>query len=663
MFSRASFRPVLAGIFARRAVVILSFSVPLVVCASSRSLAQVSGIVRELVSRNPIAGALVSLQASGIHTLCAADGTFSLPQVNGSNLTIVGAHKGYFNKSVQVTTPAVGIEILLPIVPPDEDPAYNFYEAGTCAECHPDQEAQWNGSPMQNAGVNTWLYDLYDGTGTPGGMGGWVYTRDSEHAAENPASECASCHQPEPWIEQPFRALEPIGELTQGSYHGISCEVCHKIADVDESKMSFPGIYPGYVTFTRPAGPSFHQVQYGVLGDTDYSVAPLMRPSYQPQLTAAVCGVCHQDKNDPDLDGDFEEANGVISEPTYIEWLESPYGDPESPTYETCVDCHMPSYGATQACIALNPPLIRDPETIRHHRIEGTTAAYLDNAVDLGIEVSVTGSDLTVTALLKNDQTGHHVPTGVTIRNMILLVEAWREADGTPLAFTGSQTVHALGGVGDPTEGYYAGLPGKLYAKVNHDAEGNGPVFFTEATGIQFDNRIPALATDTTSYRFTLPEGGDPVHVRARVLYRRAFRVAVDAKGWTQDGHGNPLEDLAAPHFGHLMEAKEWVGAPAGVADGSPPNALELRSSPNPAIGGTRIHFDLPEACRARVSVYDLAGRHVADLLDETRAAGHHTIDWSGMDGAGAAVPSGIYLVRLQAGGAGALTRRVVSIR
>lgn len=53
---------------------------------------------------------------------------------------------------------------------------------------------------------------------------------------------------------------------------------------------------------------------------------------------------------------------------------------------------------------------------------------------------------------------------------------------------------HDLGGVGDPTAGYFRGMPGKLFAKVNHDANGDGPTFFTGAAGITFDTRIPALA-------------------------------------------------------------------------------------------------------------------------------------------------------------------------
>jgi hypothetical protein len=278
-----------------------------------------------------------------------------------------------------------------------------------------------------------------------------------------------------------------------------------------------------------------------------------MQPSYQPQMTALLCSTCHQDKNDPDEDGDFGEANGVISEPTYREWLLSPYGDPESPDYASCVDCHMPSYGATTVASISGVPT-RDPETIRHHRIEGTTSEYLDNSVELETQCRVVGGELRVEVSIENTRVGHHVPTGVTIRNMILLVEAWREVDGAPLVHTGDQTVHDLGGIGDPAQGYYAGLPGKLYAKHNHDEHGNGPTFFTDATGILWDNRIPAKETDTTHYTFAIPNGTGFVQTRARLIYRRAFRGFVDAKAWTVDGHGNTLEDIEPPHYGHLME-------------------------------------------------------------------------------------------------------------
>ena len=172
------------------------------------------------------------------------------------------------------------------------------------------------------------------------------------------------------------------------------------------------------------------------------------------------------------------------------------------------------------------------------------------------VDAKPRGATIDVNVSITNDRTGHHVPTGVTVRNMILLVEAHRVSDGLELTHLGNEVVHDLGGIGNPALGYYAGLPGKFYAKVNHDEHGNGPTFFTDATGIVFDNRIPALETDATQYSFASPSGGGVIRVRIRVIYRRAFRFLVDAKAWTEDGHGNPLEDVLPPYYGHLMEER-----------------------------------------------------------------------------------------------------------
>ncbi len=515
----------------------------------------VSGTLIDQSTLQPLEGAWVSAQGLFNRTQTAADGSFTLdlpPAASG--ITLVGAAKGYYSHSITTGSPATGLSISLAPVPQENNPAYTLLEPDSCASfCHTEQLAQWQNTPMAKAGLNTWVHDIYDGSGTPGGMGGFVYVRDSAHAGSNLNSECASCHQPQHWLENPDTALlNPPGIPPSGVAHGVSCEICHKIADVDESRINFPGLYPGAVTFTRPAQAG-HQVQYGVLRDVAFNVPGTMEPSFQPQLVAEVCGACHQDKNDIHDNGQFD---GITSEPTYTEWASSPYGDPASPLYQSCVDCHMPAVSGGRVCQAIPPPA-REPDAVRSHQILGTTPEYLENAVELSLESRIINGELVVDVDIYNHATGHHVPTGVTIRNMILLVEAWDTDNGSPdhpLDYIGSQRVHELGGVGDPAQGYYAGLPGKFFAKINHDANGNGPTFFTDATGITSDNRIPALSHDISQYRFQVPPGARQVQVRARLIYRRSFRFLLDAKGWQEDGHGQPLADITAPYYGHLME-------------------------------------------------------------------------------------------------------------
>jgi hypothetical protein len=544
----------------------------LLLAAFSAQADPVSGTLTHQDTGLPLAGAWVSARGLSSRTLTAADGSFSLdlpPAASG--IVLVGAAKGFYSSSITSGSPASNLSILLAPVPQEDSPAYNLLEPSTCASfCHTEQLAQWENTPMANAGFNTWVHDIYDGSGTPGGMGGFVYVRDSVHAGSNLNSECASCHQPQHWLENPDTALlNPPGIPPSGVAHGISCEICHKIANVDESRINFPGLYPGAVSMTRPAQAG-HQVQYGVLRDVDFNVPGTMEPSYQPQLVAEVCGACHQDKNDLHGNGQFD---GITSEPTYTEWADSPYGDPASAHYQTCVDCHMPAVSGGRVCQAIPPPA-RDPDAVRSHQILGTTPEYLENAVELTLNTRVTNGELIVDADIYNHATGHHVPTGVTIRNMILLVEAWDADNGSPeqpLSYTGTQRVHELGGVGDPSQGYYANLPGKFFAKINHDASGNGPTFFTDATGITSDNRIPALSHDLSQYRFQVPPSTRQVQVRARLIYRRSFRFLLDAKGWQEDGHGQTLADITAPYYGHLMEEQtQQVQNAAGSAASIP---------------------------------------------------------------------------------------------
>ncbi len=43
-------------------------------------------------------------------------------------------------------------------------------------------------------------------------------------------------------------------------------------------------------------------------------------------------------------------------------------------------------------------------------------------------------------------------------------------------------------------------------------------------------------------------------------------------------------------------------------------------------------------------------GQLVYTFVEEQQAAGIYTVDWRGIDAAGRSVPSGVYIVRLQAG-------------
>jgi hypothetical protein len=83
---------------------------------------------------------------------------------------------------------------------------------------------------------------------------------------------------------------------------------------------------------------------------------------------------------------------------------------------------------------------------------------------------------------------------------------------------------------------------------------------------------------------------------------------------------------------------------------------------PNPTRFATRIAYSTPRPERITISVYDVAGRVVAELLNGMVPAGESALSWDGRDATGRLVSAGVYSVRMEAQGFSA-TERVVRLR
>ncbi len=77
------------------------------------------------------------------------------------------------------------------------------------------------------------------------------------------------------------------------------------------------------------------------------------------------------------------------------------------------------------------------------------------------------------------------------------------------------------------------------------------------------------------------------------------------------------------------------------------PNTVSLKQNyPNPFNPTTTIQFELDQATFAKLTVYDVLGRKVQELVNEIRPAGTNTIQFDATN-----LASGIYLYRLDANG------------
>jgi len=80
----------------------------------------------------------------------------------------------------------------------------------------------------------------------------------------------------------------------------------------------------------------------------------------------------------------------------------------------------------------------------------------------------------------------------------------------------------------------------------------------------------------------------------------------------------------------------------------TPAAARLLPLQPNPFNPRAEIRFELAAAGEVLLTVHDIAGRRLATLAEGRREAGTHLESWRGLDDNGRALPSGVYLVRLE---------------
>jgi photosystem II stability/assembly factor-like uncharacterized protein len=155
--------------------------------------------------------------------------------------------------------------------------------------------------------------------------------------------------------------------------------------------------------------------------------------------------------------------------------------------------------------------------------------------------------------------------------------------------------------------------------------------------------------------------------------------------GWI-GGYGGPSyestdggESWQAAGFGQGINRFRFLGESVGYAVGqavykytssitaaagheTPRDIVLAQNRPNPFHRSTSIPYSLAHPSEAKLTVHDPRGRKVVTLLEGSRPQGMHELVWDGRDGAGNAVASGVYWVRLESEGR-AEVRKLVVVR
>jgi len=523
----------------------------------TRDLSTISGTV--LGEHGLIADAVLRIQTTEVHTISDEDGKFSLTldEVMESPIKLTGWAKGYFcSGPFEVNPSDQNVVVELIAHADDDNPDYDWlpslYHPGEgedqgCAECHSREGTdlafslpvdEWLLDAHSGSATNPRFLTMYNGTDLNGNQSPLTrmgYSRDygsfplppdtsqpyygPGYKLDFPDSDgnCSACHTPAAAINAPY-STDP-NTLTGIESEGVPCDFCHKVWDVElnpASNLPYQNM-PGVLSFNFRRPHEGHQFFAGPLDD----VAPGEDTYSHLQTQSAYCAPCH-----------FGIFWDTVIYNSYGEWLASPYSDPE--TGKTCQDCHMPPLGVSQFATKEAGGLIRDPNTIFSHRMPGASdLPLLQDALDMRVDVERDDEMLQVTIHLVNDNTGHKIPTDSPLRHVLLIVQA-QDADGNSLLLLEGPTLPAWAGVGDPEQGYYAGLPGMDFALILEElwTEISPSGAYWNPTRVVEDTRLEPFVEVESTYRFNALKK-DELNIVVRVLLRRAFIDLMDQKGWS----------------------------------------------------------------------------------------------------------------------------------
>lgn len=537
---------------------------PLLIACTSPTVLPLSDntVIRGIVSDeddNFITGAVVRVKATDRFVITDREGKFTLTNLEPDGAYLLTAWApGYFNGGgeTEYVTGETNAVIVLKEHASEDDPHYKWVsafvgpgvEGSNCQNCHSSPDISINGEG-ESLPFDEWIQDAHalstqnprflsmylgrdlDGNQSP--LTRFSFSRDYGRFPLRPdltqpyfgpgykldfpesAGNCAACHAPTAAINAPY-GTDPA-EVTGVGAEGVTCDFCHKVWDARLGSDGLPQPnMPGVLSFEFRRPPEGHQFFAGPFDD----VAP-GEDTYTPiQHKSQFCASCH-----------FGSFWGTQIYNSFGEWLASPYSNPQNG--KTCQDCHMPSGGTDHFARLSEGAMIRDPQVIFSHLMPGASNTdLLQAAVSMDVSAAHTKDELIVMVTVTNDKTGHDVPTDSPLRQMILLVDAVDE-QGQALVFEDGPTVPDWGGVGDPTEGYHAGMPGKGFAKILMElwTEISPSGAYWNPTRIVSDNRLTAFESDTSTYTFTMPPTGS-ANVKVTLLFRRAFKDLMDQKGW-----------------------------------------------------------------------------------------------------------------------------------
>ena len=136
------------------------------------------------------------------------------------------------------------------------------------------------------------------------------------------------------------------------------------------------------------------------------------------------------------------------------------------------------------------------------------------------------------------------------------------------------------------------------------------------------------------------------------ITYSSLVQVMIESSlieltgSWTIIAHDSVNSTTATDTFSLTIDGTE-LGINVEVL----PEVFALHQNyPNPFNPTTTLRYDLPEDALVNITIYDMMGRQVKSLINQTQDAGFKSVIWNATNDFGKPVSAGVYLYQIQAG-------------
>ncbi|MCC7195990.1 MAG: hypothetical protein IT356_10585 [Gemmatimonadaceae bacterium] len=420
--------------------------------------------------------------------------------------------------------------------------------------CHVEVYREWEASAHRYAAMDPAFQKVQELMGEQNGPESTRY--------------CGGCHDP----ISLFSGTKNIfaGDLTNlaGYQEGVSCISCHAIRETDtKGNAAFVMTQPGRYMFeySDTVGAPRLIRDFLIRAYPRYHVATLEHKLFK---SPEFCAGCHKQF----IDEEINKVGWVQLQNQYDNWRTGRWNHPgDAKTTIECRECHMPlqeskdpargddldynrkpSDGKHRSHRFLGanqwiPTILKLPGAEEHVRLteqwlrgEITVPEIADKWRDGGAvpvalrapEVARRGEKVTVEASLRNNKVGHDYPTGP-----LDIIQSWVELEVTDQ----DGRVVFESGMRDSANFIE---PGSFMLKAE-PVDQNGNVIdrhnLWEMVGVRYRRAIFPGYSDKQEFTFSYPGHAKELHVRARLLYRKADQFLLNFLFGAKSGMTAPI--------------------------------------------------------------------------------------------------------------------------